>query len=147
MKLCTPHYLATSFASRNQPFAGLFRHPFTNVPNLAPFFGQSDAETTPPTHLRPTDLFEDAEHYFARFEVPGVKKEDLSIELKDLELNVTASAKAPSNDGEKVFTASRSLSLPVGITADNITAKLENGLLTLTLPKPAEQKPRAISVE
>jgi HSP20 family protein len=144
MKLSNPY--TTTYPSLSKfeaPFPSWLRHPFANVPSLAQFFDQTEV----PTGLRlPTDVFEDADHYFVRLEVPGVKKEGLSIELKDRELTVTASSKVVGTDGEESYSATRSLSVPAGIAADQVTAKLENGILTLTLPKPAEQKPRAISI-
>ncbi len=147
MKLCTPYSCATTSLNRAQPFEALFRRSFANAPSLAQLFASGESPSASRNLRLATDLFEDADHYFARFEIPGVKKEDIAIELLDRELTVTARKTLRSDEGEQAFTLTRSLSMPVGISSEVISAKLEDGVLTLTLPKPAEQKPRAITIE
>lgn len=93
-----------------------------------------------------TDVFEDADHYYARFEVPGVKKENVTVELHQNVLTVTAERRVKSGDQEESFNLSRSVNLPADIQAEAIQAKLEDGILTITLPKPQQQKPKLIPV-
>jgi HSP20 family protein len=96
----------------------------------------------------PVDLFEDKERTYVRAELPGVSREDVNVEIVDGYLNITATRKTPAgNDqAEQSFSLSRSLELPEEVQADQISAAYENGILTVTLPKREEAKPRKISV-
>jgi len=93
-----------------------------------------------------TDLTEDAENYYAKVELPGVKKEDVAVELDNSLLTVTAKRTVKTAEGEKSVEFARSLTLPEGVDATKVQAVYENGLLTLTLPKPEVVKPRRIEV-
>ena len=104
------------------------------------FFG------TPVSTQLATDVYEDAENFYARFEVPGVKKEDVKLELANGSLTVTAEKREKSEAGESSQSLSRSLSVPDSVAADKVAAKLADGVLTVTLPKQANRKPRAIEI-
>lgn len=93
-----------------------------------------------------TDVYEDADNFYARFEIPGVKKEDVKLELRDRMLTVTAEKREKSGNDEQSYSLSRSVSVPDSVAEDRISAKLENGLLTVTLPKQEHRKPRTIEV-
>lgn len=95
------------------------------------------------------DLYEDEGHYFARLELPGVKKEDLTVELHDRQLTISCersnTAEKPDSSGETTVYR-RAVTVPDGIDSAKVSAKLEDGILTVTLPKSAERKPKQISV-
>lgn len=119
---------------------------------LPGLFGGEEAEwnATSEGTLR-ANLYEDKDNYYARFELPGVKKEDLGIELHNAVLTVTStrrseSGKEGAGKSETVHTFSRSVSLPEAVKADGVTAKLEDGVLTVQLPKEESRRPRTISV-
>ena len=78
--------------------------------------------------------------------MPGVKKEDVKIDLNNGLLSVTVEKRQKSESGEQTSTASRSLSVPESVSADKVGAKLEDGVLTVTLPKQEDRKPRSIQV-
>ena len=91
----------------------------------------------------PVDLYDDKDNYYVRFEIPGVKKEDLTVEIE----NALLTLKGTYKNGEKTLSFSRSVSVPEGsLKASAATAALDNGILTVTLPKSAESKPRTIAV-
>lgn len=92
------------------------------------------------------DLYEDDDHYYARFELPGVKKSDVNIELHNAVLTVTYAKGAKEGEGESTERFTRSISVPDGVDADRISAKHEDGLLTVTMPKAEADKPRNINV-
>ena len=97
----------------------------------------------------PVDLYEDKDNTYVRAELPGVIREDIGVELVDGNLAITASRKTPAAEGreESSFTLSRSISVPdTSVQADRITAAYENGVLTVTLPKREEAKPRKVTV-
>ena len=122
-----------------------FSNPFAGFSTFAPYldFGRL---FTPPEPKLATDVYEDAGNYYARFEVPGAKKDDVKLELNDRQLTVTVNRKTSSSDGESTYTLSRSLTVPKTVDSEKIGAKLEDGLLTVTLPKAEEVKPRTITI-
>lgn len=92
------------------------------------------------------DVYEDEANYLVRFEVPGVKKEDAKIELEERRLALTVTRKTQSGENQSEFQLSRTLTIPEGVAAEGVSAKLENGILTVTLPKQEERKPRVITL-
>jgi HSP20 family protein len=129
--------------SRVTDFDDWFRNPFA-LPALSRLFDW-DGVFGGGGRLA-TDIHEDKDNYYATFEVPGVKKEDVKIELNDRMLTVTVEKKEKTGDSESSFTATRSISVPESVKSDVIAAKLEDGLLTVTLPKSEERKPRTIDI-
>jgi HSP20 family molecular chaperone IbpA len=95
-----------------------------------------------------TDIRESENSYEVAIDLPGVKKEDLSAELKDNYLVVTASVgqKEDDNSGEWrylrrerfVGTLQRSFYVGDKVQQENIHAKFEDGTLRLTIPKVIE---------
>jgi len=92
------------------------------------------------------EVNEDTENYYAAFEVPGVKKESVKLELNNRVLTVSVEKKDKRGDTESSYTLTRGITVPDSVNAENIGAKLEDGILTVTLPKAEERKPRTISV-
>ena len=120
------------------PFAGL--RPFGRLFDLGNFFRDSGVGSLA------TDIHEDKDNYYARFEVPGVKKEDVKLELNNNLLTVTAEKKEKRGDEESSYSLTRSISVPDIVKPDAIAAKIEDGILTVTLPKSEDRKPRNIEV-
>jgi HSP20 family protein len=94
----------------------------------------------------PIDLYEDKNHLYVRAELPGVRKEDVNIEIVDGYLNLQATRREKIGENEQTTSYSRSISLSEEIRSDGVSAALENGILTITMPKREETKPRKISV-
>jgi len=104
------------------------------------------------------DMVENGEGYTAVYEVPGVSKEDVSIDLEGRKLTVVAKYKSEhsnSEDSDKatihwqertVGEISRTVRLPNNVDLSSIEAKQENGLLKLTMRKKAESVPRKIQI-
>jgi HSP20 family protein len=108
--------------------------------------GKSVTGFTPPLDVR-----ESADEYWLMFDLPGVKPEDVSIEVSDQVLTVSGT-RVPTDTGERhqleraFGSFVRTLSLPKGIDSDAITADYTNGVLTLKVPKPVNAKPKKISI-
>jgi len=92
------------------------------------------------------DLDEDKENFYVRAELPGVTREDIKVELADENLTVSAVKKQKAGKEEQSFTFTRSLTVPKNVQAEKVGASYVNGVLTVTLPKAEEAKPRTISV-
>ena len=74
------------------------------------------------------------------FAVPGVKPEDVKVKVEDNLLNVSYNTADSANDSSFVSSFSRSWSLDQDVSIDNIAASHENGVLTITVPKPESKK-------
>jgi HSP20 family protein len=102
----------------------------------------------------PVDLYQDKNAFTLRAELPGFRKEDISVEVADGILTVTGHQKTgtETTDKEAAKTVqerrvSRAITLPDNLDLDKIQAAYENGVLTVTLPKREEVKPRQIDVD
>jgi HSP20 family protein len=94
----------------------------------------------------PLDLYEDGENTYVRAQLPGIARSDINVEIADGCLNISVTRKTGGENGGETFSISRSLSLPDSVEKDKVTATSENGVLTVTLPKKEEAKPRKIAV-
>ena len=101
------------------------------------------------------DVYETDQDVVVKSSVPGIKPEDIDITITGDTLTIKGETQAE----EKVERAdyirqerrygafSRSLTLPTSIVAEKAKAEFENGVLTLTLPKAEEVKPKTIKVK
>lgn len=95
----------------------------------------------------PVDLYEDKDNTYVRAELPGIHRDDINVEMVDDYLTISATRKAAAEGkGEESFSFSRSVSIADEVQADKVSAAYENGVLTVTLPKREEAKPKKISV-
>lgn len=92
------------------------------------------------------DLYEDDNNFYARIELPGVKKKEIDVKLENAVLTISGNRKSTKNEGEQNLSFNRSLSIPDGIQGDKIKATYEDGILTVTLPKVEISKPKLIEV-
>lgn len=108
-----------------------------------------DATVTPAA-----DILDDGDNYHVILELPGVRKGDLTLTLDQgiLVIRATRSGYEGSaklvHDGRRAgYAFERRFTLGEGVDMQHVTAKLENGLLSVTLPRRAEEKRRRIEVE
>jgi HSP20 family molecular chaperone IbpA len=97
----------------------------------------------------PVDVRETADEFVLTADVPGVAREDISIDLDEAELTLTAKRTLKdktAEGGEDSFEYVRKFALPPGIDRDKVEAELANGVLRVRLPKSAVLKPRRIEV-
>ena len=93
-----------------------------------------------------------ADGYMLEIEMPGVKKDGLEISVENNELTVIGRRSLPAVEGTLVHRESRSenfrrvFEIDPSIDADKISAKIDQGLVTLILPKAEHVKPRKIAV-
>jgi len=133
-----------------RPLASFARSPWTGLESEIDRLFQSslgDFAGTTGTRRVPVDLYEDKDNTYVRADLPGVNRADIAIELVDGYLNISASRKTKTADREETVSLTRSVSVPdAAVQADKITAAYENGVLTVTLPKREEAKPRKVTV-
>jgi HSP20 family protein len=97
------------------------------------------------------DVRETTDDYIVLADLPGVKSEDVTIEVNDQVLTI-AGSRVPVETGESQLVERpygsfvRSLTLPKGVDSEQIKADYADGVLELHIPKPAEIKPKKISI-
>lgn len=93
------------------------------------------------------NLYEDKDNTYVRAELPGVDRADIGVELVDGYLNIRATSKNCEGGREESFALNRSVCVPdAAVQTEKINAAYENGVLTVTLPKREEMKPRKVTV-
>ena len=93
-----------------------------------------------------TDVYSTKDSFVIELEVPGIKKEEVSIQIHDGVLNVKGEKKVPEGREENVFEKQerrfgfflRSFPLPVSAVIEKVKAKYESGILTIRFPRNAE---------
>jgi HSP20 family protein len=109
--------------------------------------GQAQQFITPPASL--TEI---ADGYMLEIEMPGVKKDGLDISAENNELTIVGRRSLPALEGMLIHRESRPenfrrvFELDPSIDGDKISAKIDQGLVTLTMPKAEHVKPRKITV-
>ena len=121
-------------------------------------FAQAEPKATPertsPPEVEPpaVNIFETADGYALEAELPGVNKDGLEITLEGNEITITGRRTAQPVRGNALFrersTADfrRVFELDPAIDTSKIAAKMDQGILTLALPKSEQVKPRKIAV-
>lgn len=100
----------------------------------------------------PLSLWEDEEHVYVAVDVPGFRREDLDVTVREGKLWLSGERKLPERPGtvwhnERLFGRfERSIALPETIDHSSIEAELEEGVLYLTLAKRPEARPVKIAI-
>ena len=102
------------------------------------------------------DVREDGDHIYVEAELPGFKNEEIDVTLENQQLTIAAERREQSDGNakkgehllrERRYTRFlRSFTLPPTVDEQTVNAKLNDGVLTITLNKREETKPRKISV-
>ena len=102
----------------------------------------------------PVDVLQDKDAVTVRVELPGMKKQDIGVTLHEGVLSISGERKDETDHAsgechrtERFFGKfQRSITLPSPVKADKIQASYKDGVLTVTLPKTEEAKPKHIEV-
>src|ERR1700721_10324 len=92
------------------------------------------------------DVFEDKDNFVVKAELPGMKREDIDVSLHDNTLSISGERKNETrHEDVEVYRAERfvgrfqrTVTLPMAVAADKVTATYKDGVLSITLPKPEE---------
>ncbi len=121
-------------------FDRLFADVFNTFPRFGNLFDNQAAARVP------VDLFEDDNNVYARFELPGFRRDELNVQLENAVLTVSVERKADAKEQRQEMQFSRSVTVPEGVDGEKVKAKFEDGVLTVTLPKQEARKPRSIQI-
>ena len=99
------------------------------------------------------DLYQNNDNIVAVVELPGMRKEDIEISLQDGTLTISGDRKdEPSQENGATRTERstgkfrRSITLPTRVDVNKVSATYQDGILTVTLPKAEEAKPKQIQI-
>ena len=100
------------------------------------------------------DVYEEKDHFIVKAELPGMKKEDIEVSFHDGGLSISGERKSETkHEDAEVYRAERffgrfqrTLPLPTPVAVDKARASYQDGVLTVTLPKTEEAKPKHIDV-
>src|SRR5881392_1031160 len=99
------------------------------------------------------DLYQSNDNVVAVVELPGMRKEDIEISLHDGMLTIAGERKSETPGGERAERSERyigkfrrSITLPTRVDANKVSATYKDGILTVTLPKAEEAKPKQIQI-
>ncbi len=131
----------------------MVRDPFLAAPfRLLDEFFRTTGNGSRVTGFTPVlDVRETEDDYIVMVDLPGVKSEDVSIEVNEQVLTISGS-RVPVETGQPQLVERpygsfvRTLTLPKGVDSDKIVADYHDGVLELHIPKPAEQKPKKIAI-
>lgn len=101
------------------------------------------------------DIIEDEDQLVVRLEIPGMRKEDLSISLRENHLTVKGERKGEEEKKGRTYhrrefyygSFERNFVLPASIDPEKVSATYENGILEIKLPKSEAVKPREIPIK
>src|SRR4051812_38465612 len=115
--------------------------------------GASNSERAPEQFICPAaTVLENADGYSLEVEMPGVNKESLEMWVENNELTILGRRAMPAMEGTLLHRESRpenfrrTFELDPSIDAEKISATIEQGVVSLTLPKAEQVKPRKITV-
>jgi HSP20 family protein len=100
----------------------------------------------------PLALWQDDDHFYVEVELPGVSDQDLDITVHNGMLSIRGERKPAEGrrylyNGRSYGRFERVITLPEAVRSDDVQATLKDGILSLTLPKSPEAKPRKIALQ
>jgi HSP20 family protein len=136
------------------------RNPFAELERMRRqmdqlFEGLSGAQTRQPAGVFPlVNLTENRDAFMVRAELPGITAGELDIQATGNSVTLSGARRIPEENGSARYhrrereagAFSRVIGLPAEINPDKVEARLQNGVLTVVLPKAEAAKPKQISV-
>ena len=140
------------FGEMERYFDELFRHPF-------PFFGQSPLlprmRSLEKGMISPTvDIFEEGKDVVVKAEIPGMKKDDINVDIDENSITISGEKKEEKREEKKDYhrvecsygSFCRSFRLPDNVSADKAKASFKDGVLEIRMPKSGKAKKKKITI-
>jgi HSP20 family protein len=143
----------------------IIREPFPELMSLRQAMDRLfEGSVVRPAHFLPAfseklipsvDIYQDQNKLTVKATLPGLKSEDVGIDISNGVLTIKGEAKSEEEVKEEEYLYRerryggfcRSFNLPSGLQADKADATMEDGILTIDIPKAEEAKPRAIKIK
>jgi HSP20 family protein len=130
-----------------------FRSDFEDI--LFPSYWDKTFALLPETRVPSVDLEDREKDYLLKAEMPGFKKEDIEIEVKEDSVEITGTAGWKYDKKEQAYICKeracesfyRMVNLPEEIKVDDVTANLSDGVLEIALPKKAPKQKRKVAIK
>ncbi len=123
----------------------LFDRSFTESDFWPGFFPNSSYEGMKRNF--PVNVYEDDEGYTLIAELPGVQKESIDLKLENEVLSISAKRRTGEGENANEFAMTRAITVGDDVNPDAVSAKLDSGILTVTLPKAEERRPKSIAIK
>ena len=135
--------LVSPFSEMERMMADFMRRPFSIIPSMWPRMESIEEEMIPAI-----DIYEEDDSVIAKVELPGMKKEDISVEINNGILKIAGEKKREEKVEKKNYyrierssgSFERRISLPVETQADKAKATFKDGVLQIKIPKSEEAK-------
>lgn len=132
---------------RLMPLGGLFEDVFAPLRAALP--------SVPAAWMPRADIRETEKDYIIDLNLPGIRKEDVKVEVKDDVLTVSGEKKSEKEEKGKTWLRRessygsflRSFTLPEGLHTEDIKANYKDGVLTLSMHKPPQVKSRGVTIK
>jgi HSP20 family protein len=120
---------------------------------FSPMHGETEVSTR--SWAPPVDIYETEDAIVLKAELPGIDPEDVEVRVEDNTLYLKGERKYEKEVNEQNYhriersygSFARSFTLPNSINAEKVKAEYKDGLLTLTMPKREEAKPKTIKID
>ncbi|HEX5714600.1 MAG TPA: Hsp20/alpha crystallin family protein [Thermoanaerobaculia bacterium] len=134
----------TAYLTNREPFFRLFDS----------FFNSDAQGEETRAWVPPVDIQENGDAYLFHAELPGMSKEDIHITLENSVLRLSGERKFEKDAKKENYhrvertygTFTRTFTLPTQVDPEKVQAAFENGILTITVPKAEQAKPRRITI-
>jgi len=144
--------MLSPFSEMERMMAEFMRRPFSMIPSMWPRMEIIEEEMIPAI-----DIYEEGDSVVAKVELPGMKKEDISVEINNGILKIAGEKKREEKVEKKNYyrierssgSFERRISLPVETQADKAKATFKDGVLQIKIPKSeqAKKKENKINIE
>ena len=149
---------AVRFAPARRPFGEvtLLQSRLTSIFDELGWQPEGEAGAAKQTSFIPAvDVYEDAQKVTVKLEVPGIRQEDLDVRLENQTLTVKGERKFENEEKKENFhriersygSFARTFTVPQTVDTESVKANYDAGVLTITLAKKAEAKPKQIAIE
>jgi HSP20 family protein len=120
-----------------------------SVRRVSPILRAAQMSVNASARTTPVEWFENEDHFFARVDLPGVKRENLRLDYEEglIRLGIGPVEANEAATVSRTAAPEQILRCPEGIQAAGIEAKLADGVLELSLPKAPESKPFSINIQ
>ena len=134
----------TAYLTNREPFFRMFDS----------FFNSDAQGEETRAWVPPVDIQENGDSYLFHAELPGMSKEDIHITLENSVLRLSGERKFEKDAKKENYhrvertygTFTRTFTLPTQVDPEKVQAAFENGILTITVPKAEQAKPRRIAI-
>ena len=149
MRMLIPNSNRRSWATRNLAAdieSGLVSEVFGDFDRIVDSFLRPTYVTS--VNFQPScDVHETDNHYMVSFDMSGVKKDDVKIEMRSNQLVVSGERRNEARSGRSYGKFERAFTLPDTINTEKIEAHYEDGVLSIALPKAEAAKTKTIEIQ